>query len=153
MDRLAGARQRTWDGLHVFPGAASSKGAKLCTYQHINKTKVYKDIKVAYGCEPYIPNCSNRHLQQIVAQFCTGSHWLNIETGRHRLTMREKSTCQLCNYRVGNSGLDAAHFDSFESDDDGLIPQRMSLMPLLLALAMCTPDSFCRILSANRSQP
>ena len=30
MDRLAGARQRTWDGLHVSPRAAPSKGAKLC---------------------------------------------------------------------------------------------------------------------------
>ena len=34
MDRLAGARQRTWDGLHVSPRAAPSKGAKLCTYHH-----------------------------------------------------------------------------------------------------------------------
>ena len=34
MDRLAGARQRTWDGLHVSPRAAPSHGAKLCTYYH-----------------------------------------------------------------------------------------------------------------------
>ena len=31
MYRLAGARQRTWDGLHVSSRAAPSKGAKLCT--------------------------------------------------------------------------------------------------------------------------
>ena len=25
----------------------------------------------------------NRHLTWIAAQFCSGSHWLNIENGRH----------------------------------------------------------------------
>ncbi len=29
---------------------------------------VYRDIKVAYSCEPYIRNCSNKHLRRIIAQ-------------------------------------------------------------------------------------
>ena len=47
MDRLAGARQRTWHGLHISPRAAASKGAKLCTYHHWfgRPNKVH--------CEPY----------------------------------------------------------------------------------------------------
>ena len=32
--------------------------------------------------------------------------------------MRENRTCPLCNYRVVNPGLDAAQFDSFDSDDE-----------------------------------
>ena len=34
MNRLAGAQQRTWDGLHVSPMPAPSKGAKLYAYHH-----------------------------------------------------------------------------------------------------------------------
>ena len=70
------------------------------------------------GLNANIQNCSNRHLCWIVAQFRTGSHWLNVETSRHRGTMRENRICPLCNYRAVNPGLDAAQFDSFDSDDE-----------------------------------
>ena len=47
MNRLTGARHRTWDGLHVSPRAAPSKRAKLCTYHDWfgRPNKVH--------CEPY----------------------------------------------------------------------------------------------------
>ena len=83
-----------------------------------SKTEVYRDIKVGYSCEPYIQHCSNKHLRRIIAQFRTGSHWLNIETGRHQGIARQDRTCQMCNYRVLNPGLPAAQFDSFDSDED-----------------------------------
>ncbi len=83
-----------------------------------SKTEVYRDIKVGYSCEPYIQNCSNKHLRRIIAQFRTGSHWLNIETGRHQGIARQDRTCQMCNHRVLNPGLPAAQFDSFDSDED-----------------------------------
>ena len=46
----------------------------------------------------------------------------DIETGRHQGTTRENRTCPLCNYRVVNPGLDAAQFDSFDSDDEATDP-------------------------------
>ena len=49
-----------------------------------SRAATYRDVKVGYGCEPYIQQEANRQLRQIVAQFRTGSRWLNIETGRHK---------------------------------------------------------------------
>ncbi len=63
-----------------------------------SKTEVYRDIKVGYSCKPYIQNCSNKHLRRIITQFQTGSHWLNIKTGRHQGTARQDRTCQMCNH-------------------------------------------------------
>ncbi len=57
-------------------------------------------------------------IRRIIAQFRTGSHWLNIETGRHQGIARQDRTCQMCNHRVLNPGLPAAQFDSFDSDED-----------------------------------
>ncbi len=54
-----------------------------------SKTEVYRDIKVGYSCEPYIHNCSHKHLRRSLAQSRTGSHWLNIETGRHQCIARQ----------------------------------------------------------------
>ena len=51
-----------------------------------------------------------------------GSHWLNIETDRHRGIAREHRTCPACNYKIVNPGLDDAYFDSFDSDDDAPDP-------------------------------
>ena len=64
MDRLPGARQRTWDGLHVSPRTAPSKGTKLCTYHHWfgQPNKIY--------CEPYheLPKSSTKALGPGAAQ-------------------------------------------------------------------------------------
>ena len=69
-----------------------------------SKTGVYNEIKMGYDCEPYIHDCCNRHLRRILAQFRTGSHWLNVETGRHQGIARESRTCPMCNHRVVNPG-------------------------------------------------
>ena len=119
---VAAPSQGAPDGLSFSLQSAYSAHAAQLQLDPSSKIQVYKDIKVGYGCEPYIQNCSNRHLQRIVAQYCTGSHWLNIETGRHRDTIRKIRICPLCNYRVVNPGLDAAQFDSFDSDDGAADP-------------------------------
>ena len=75
-----------------------------------SKTEVYRNINVGYSGESYIQNCSNKHLRRIIAQFRTGSHWLNIETGRHQGIARQDRTCQMCNHRVLNPGLSAAQY-------------------------------------------
>ncbi len=54
----------------------------------------------------------------MIAQFWTGSHWLNIETGRHQGIARQDRTFQMCNHRVLKPGLPAAQFDTFDSDED-----------------------------------
>ena len=46
----------------------------------------------------------------------------SLYTHRDRQASRENRTCPLCNYQVVNPGLDAAHFDSFDSDDEAADP-------------------------------
>ena len=42
-------------------------------------------IKLGYACEPYIQQANNCHLRRRrIAQFRTGSHWLDIESGRQK---------------------------------------------------------------------
>ena len=81
-----------------------------------SKTRLYRELKSGYKCEAYIQQCSNKHLRRTLAQFRTGSHWLNIETGRHKDIAREDRTCTVCRFRIVNPGLD--HFDAFDSDDE-----------------------------------
>ena len=102
--------------------SASSAHTALLQSDPSSKTRVYRDLKSGYVCEPYIQGCSNKHLRRIMAQFRTGSHWLNIEIGRHQGLAREDRTCPMCQHRVVNPGLSAAQFDSFDSDEDGPEP-------------------------------
>ena len=62
------------------------------------------------------------HLRQIVAQFRTGSHRLNIETGRHKKTDRSGSICPLCVDRITNLDVPADCFDAFVSRGDASVP-------------------------------
>ena len=96
MDRLAGARQRTWDGLHVSPRAAPSKGAKLCTYHHwfghLNKVH----------CEPYYELPMSITRLRALVKFRLGSHSLPVEQGRFVRPclpshLRHLRRCDLCN--------------------------------------------------------
>ena len=68
-------RQRTWDGLHVSPRAAPSKGAKLCTYHHWfgRPNKVH--------CEPYYELPMSITRLRALVQFRLGSHSLPVEQG------------------------------------------------------------------------
>ena len=61
-----------------------------------SKASMYRSIGCA--CESYIQQISNRHPRWVLAQFCTGSHWLNIETGRHRKQDRKDRTCPMCTH-------------------------------------------------------
>ena len=67
-----------------------------------SRAATYRDVKVGYGCEPYIQQSNNRYLRRIDAQFCTGSHWLNIETGRHKKVDRSGRICPMCVGRIIN---------------------------------------------------
>ena len=82
MDRLAGARQRTWDGLHVSPWAAPSKGAKLCTYfAWFLRSSQLKTV-------PYFELPMPISRVRLLMQFRMGSHALPVEQGRLAKTCR-----------------------------------------------------------------
>ena len=87
-----------------------------------SRAATYRDVKVGYGCEPYIQQSNNRHLRQIVAQFRTGSHWLNIETGRHKKVDRSGRICPMCVGKITNPDVLADCFDAFDSDEDAPDP-------------------------------
>ena len=74
---------------------AQTHHVEQLSQQTSSKASTYRSIKIGYACEPYIQQTSNRHLRRILAQFRTGSHWLNIETGRHRKQDRKSRTCPM----------------------------------------------------------
>ena len=84
------------------------------------RAATYRDVKSGYGCKPYIQQSNNRHLRRIVAQFRTGSHWLNIETGRHKKVDRSGRICPMCVGRITNPDVPAAAdcFDVLDIDQD-----------------------------------
>ena len=90
--------------------------AKLSTEE--GRTIVYRGIKEGYGCEPYILSVKNRHHRRILAQFRTGSHWLNIETGRYTGTARNDRKCPMCPEKITNPGIPAQHFDAFDTEEE-----------------------------------
>ena len=102
--------------------SAQSQHIQQLSQQTSSKAVVYTSIKVGYECETYIQQTSNKHLRRIIAQFRTGSHWLNIETGRHRKLDRKDRTCPMCTHRIINPGLPPEQFDAFDSDDDSSDP-------------------------------
>ena len=57
-----------------------------------------------------------------LAQFRTGSHWLNIKTGRHKDIPRSDRSCPACSHRCVNPGLPADQIDSFNSDEESMNP-------------------------------
>ena len=77
-----------------------------------------QQIFIGYACEPYIQQTSNRYLRRILAQFRTGSHKINIETGRHRKQDRKDRRCPMCTHRIINLGLPPEEFDAFDSDEE-----------------------------------
>ncbi|KAK9866466.1 hypothetical protein WJX84_009872 [Apatococcus fuscideae] len=75
--------------------SVSSATSKYLDQNSASSCLTYNE-KVGYGCEPYIQQSNNRHLRRIVAQFRTGSHWLNIETGRHKKVWPEAAAGIAC---------------------------------------------------------
>ena len=53
MDRLAGAWQWSWDGLHVSPRTAPSQGAKPCTYHHWLAAPARSIVSLIMSCLPH----------------------------------------------------------------------------------------------------
>ena len=86
------------------------------------KTSTNRLIQEGYTCEPYISQSRNKHLRRILAQFRTGSHWLGIETGRHKHVPALERFCPACSYKWVNPGLPADQFDSFDSDEESTDP-------------------------------
>ena len=87
---------------------------------------MYRSIRIGYACEPDIQPTSNRHLRCILTQSCTGSHWLNIQTGRHRKQDRKDRTCPMCTHRIINPGLPPRSSMPFILMRSAAIPLRMS---------------------------
>ena len=92
----------------------------------------------------------NRHLRRIIAQFCTGSHWLNIETGRHKNLERTDRTCPMCSHRIVSHGL-APELTALILMMKAVTLLRMSIMPSLSAQAMPMPMSFFQTFSSAMS--
>ena len=65
-----------------------------------SRTLVYRELKSGYQLEAYIQQCSNQHLRRITAQFRTGSHWLNVETGRHKQPQVPRDD-RVCHTQIG----------------------------------------------------
>ena len=117
-----------------------------------SKASTYRDIKDGYSCEPYISQCSNRHLRRVLAQFRTGSHWLNVERGRFRKIEHDKRTCAMCVHKVTNPGLPPEYFDSFDSDEDAPDPVEDELHAIFHCSAYnSTRSRFQTIFSGNQS--
>ena len=102
--------------------SARSAHTALIQTDDSSKTSTYRLIKEGYTCEPYISQSHNKHLRRILAQFRTGSHWLSIETGRHKDIPALDRSCPACSYKCVNPGLPADQFDSFDSDEESTDP-------------------------------
>lgn len=79
--KLAGKHNEVWQGLHVSPRSAPSKGAKLCTYHRWF-------ARIGPVSEPYyhLP-LSDRSLRRLF-RFRLGAHSLPVEMGRRLSTLR-----------------------------------------------------------------
>ena len=138
------ATQRPMFSLSV----ARSHHVEQLSQQTSSKTSMCRSIKIGYACEPYIQQTSNRHLRRILAQFRTGSHWLNMETGRHRKQDRKDETCPI------GSSTQVCPLGSLMPlilMRSAAIPLRMSTVPSLIAQLMQMPESniviFFRVIS------
>ena len=92
MTKLAQQQHHVWEGLHVFPRACPSSGAKLCTYHHW-----FGRPGKFHGVPYYDLPLSVTRLRAIM-QFRMGSNGLPIEQGRSvrpRLP-RHLHPCTLC---------------------------------------------------------
>ena len=146
MDRMAGARLRTWDGLHVSPRTAPSKGAKLCTYHHWfgRPNKVH--------CEPYCELPMSITRLRALVQFRLGSHSLPVEQGRFvRSSLpRHLRRCSLCSTQT--LGMSFITFSTARA----LLPLGLSIpicFRMLEALCVCSCGTRTKRLSAIASQP
>ena len=83
-----------------------------------SKSMIYHQIKLGYACEPHRQQANNSHLRKIIAQFRTVSHWLHIETGRHKKQAKPDRTCPMCFFKLTNPAIAPKCWDAFDSDDE-----------------------------------
>ncbi|KAK9841408.1 hypothetical protein WJX74_005242 [Apatococcus lobatus] len=98
--------------------SAHSQHIQQLSLETSSKSMTYHQIKLGYACEPYIQQANNSHLRKIIAQFRTGSHWLHIETGRHKKLAKQDRTCPMCFDKLTNPGIAPECWDAFDSDDE-----------------------------------
>ena len=98
--------------------SAQSQHIQQLSLETSSKSVTYHQIKLGYACEPCTQQANNSHLRRIIAQFCTGSHWLHIETGRHKKLAKQDRTCPMCFYKLTNSGIASEGWDAFDLDDE-----------------------------------
>ena len=89
---MEGQHRKVWDGLHVSPRLAPSKGAKLCTYF------AWFFCPGRLGFEPYFDIPMSLSRMRLLMQFRMGSHSLPVEQGRlaRPVIPRQLRRCTLC---------------------------------------------------------
>ena len=101
--------------------SAQSQHIQQLSLETSSKSMTYHQMKLGYANEPYIQQANSSHLRKIVAQFCTGSHWLHIETRRHKKLAKQDRTCPMCFYKLTNPGIAPECGDAFDSDDESSV--------------------------------
>ena len=107
---MEGQQGKVWDGLHVSPRLAPSKGAKLCTYF----AWFFRPSQLRF--EPYLDISMSISRLRLLMQFRMGSHSLHIEQGRLARPMvpRQLRRCTLCStHAIGDERhyvFDCPHF-------------------------------------------
>ena len=107
---MEGQPRKVWDGLHVSPRLAPSKGTKLCTYS------AWFFRPGQSGFEPYSDFPMPLSRLRLLMQFRMGSHSLTVEQGRLARPMvpRQLRRCTLCGtHAIGDEQLyvfDCPHF-------------------------------------------
>ena len=143
---MAEVRQQTWDGLHVSPRTAPSKGAKLCIYHHW----LGRPSKVC--CEPYYELPMSITRLRALVQFRVGPHSLPVEQGRFVRPSfpRHLRRCNLCSTRAVG---DELHYILTAL---ALMPSGLSIptsFRMLQAPCACSCGTKTKRLSAIASQP
>ena len=107
---MEGQHRKVWDGLHVSPRLAPSKGAKLCTYL------AWFFCLSQLRFEPYLEFPMSISRLRSLMQFRMGSHSLPVEQGRPARPMvpRQLRLCTLCStHAIGDERhyvCDCPHF-------------------------------------------
>ena len=60
------------------------------------KQLTYFSFKTEFRAEPYISQAKNVHLRRMIACFRTGSHWLQVQTGRFSGVEYQQRHCPTC---------------------------------------------------------
>ena len=78
-----------------------SESRKIATY-----VRICGNIR-KYGMQPYLHSFANLKQRRILSLFRSGSHWLRVQTGRHKREQYADRICEQCN---GHTVEDEEHF-------------------------------------------